>query len=232
MKKQTAFLPAKVLLVSLGIVAVLMLLGSFVDYPLSHALYNKTNPVAMFFAAYGAIPAALGLTAAGCLLLSGRNRQHKLVGTAQCAGGAALILLSTLIACVMPIVYLPVPPAIPAAAGMVLSAGTVLLVWYLAHGTDRAVLLRAAAAIVLVILCEMVLVNCIKVFRGRPRMRLIVDHAEAYFQHWWQMGGALKNQLIATGVASEEFKSFPSAHTANATEPTPPSLMTLPCVWT
>ena len=83
MKKQSAFLSPRVLLASLGIAAALMLLGSFVDYPLSHALYNKTNPVAMFFAAYGAIPAALGLTAAGCLLLSGRNRQHKLVGTAQ-----------------------------------------------------------------------------------------------------------------------------------------------------
>lgn len=44
MKKQSAFLSSKVLFVTLVIAASLMLLGSFVDYPLSCALYNRSNP--------------------------------------------------------------------------------------------------------------------------------------------------------------------------------------------
>ena len=33
---------------------------------------------------------------------------------------------------------------------------------------------------------------------------------------WWQTGSALKDTLVAAGVAAEEFKSFPSGHTGNA----------------
>lgn len=216
-KKQSAFLSPRVLLASLGIAAALMLLGSFVDYPLSCALYNETNPFAMFFAAYGEIPATLGLVAAGSLLLCGRNRQNRILGVSQCVGGTLLVLSGTLMICFMPTMYLPVSPVILAVVGLALSAGTIILVLRLARGADRAVLVRAAAAVFFVILCEMVLVNCIKAPWGRPRMRLVASNAEACFLPWWQMGGAMKDNLIAAGVASEEFKSFPSGHTANAT---------------
>lgn len=216
MKKQSAFLSSKVLFVTLVIAASLMLLGSFVDYPLSCALYNRSNPIAIFFAAYGAIPAALGWVAAGCLLLHSRNRQNKVVGIVQCVGSAILIFLGTLIACIMPTIYLSVPLFLPITVGLTLSIGTMLLVHHLARGADHVVIIRAAAAIFLVILCEIMLVNCVKVFWGRPRMRLVASNTEACFLPWWQMGGALKDSLIAAGVASEEFKSFPSGHTANA----------------
>ena len=47
-------------------------------------------------------------------------------------------------------------------------------------------------------------------------MRLVVSHPEAYFFPWWRRGTALKGPLLAAGVGADEFKSFPSAHTANA----------------
>lgn len=47
-------------------------------------------------------------------------------------------------------------------------------------------------------------------------MRLVVSDSRAFFMPWWQIGSEVKSTLLAAGVASEEFKSFPSGHTANA----------------
>ena len=104
-----------------------------------------------------------------------------------------------------------------AGIGLVLSAGTILVTCRQAKGADRAMILRVALAILLAILCELLVVNFIKVCWGRPRMRLVTSHPEAFFVPWWQLGNALKETLMAAGVAADEFKSFPSGHTANAT---------------
>lgn len=47
-------------------------------------------------------------------------------------------------------------------------------------------------------------------------MRMISSRHDVSFQSWWVIGNTMKDQLMALGVASEEFKSFPSGHTANA----------------
>lgn len=213
----TSFLPRRVLYGGLGAALALMVLGSFVDYPLSCALYNETNPFAMLFAAYGELPATLGWVAAGTLFVCGRDREHKIPGTVQTAGGILLILLGTMMVCFMPSIYLPVSPVLLAGVGLVLSAGTIFLVRRLAKGADRAMVIRVALAVFLVILCELLVVNFIKIPWGRPRMRLVANNPEACFLPWWQFGSTLKEQLMAAGVAAEEFKSFPSGHTANAT---------------
>ena len=41
------FLSGKGLLIALGAAVVLMILGSFLDYPISVALYNEYNPIGM-----------------------------------------------------------------------------------------------------------------------------------------------------------------------------------------
>lgn len=63
----------------------------------------------------------------------------------------------------------------------------------------------------------MIVINVIKIPWGRPRMRLLLATGnESYFQPWWKLGGSLKAKLIAEGVASDEFRSFPSGHTGCA----------------
>lgn len=47
-------------------------------------------------------------------------------------------------------------------------------------------------------------------------MRLVAVDDRAYFMPWWQPGKTLRDTLVDAGVAAEEFKSFPSGHTANA----------------
>ena len=216
MNGHTSFLPRQTLYGAIIAAAALIALGSLVDYPLSSALYDAFNPFAMFFAAYGAIPAPLGCVAAGTLFVCGRSRDKKLPGSLQGIGGMLLLAVGAGLVCFLPAVYLPVSPVVLAAVGLVLSIGTVLLTRRLAKGADPAVVTRVALAILLAILCELVVVNLIKVCWGRPRMRLVASHPEAYFFPWWQRGTALKEPLLAAGVAADEFKSFPSAHTANA----------------
>lgn len=217
MKEHTTFLSRRILygviLVTLALIAV----GSFVDFPLSFALYDASNPFATFFAAYGAIPAPLGCVAAGTLFVCGHNRDNKVLGTVQNIGGILLLFVGILLVCFLPALYIPVSPLLLAGVGLILSAGTILITCRLAKGADRAMIFRVALAIVLVLLCELVVVNLIKVAWGRPRMRLVVSHPEAFFVPWWQLGNALKEPLMAAGVAADEFKSFPSGHTANAT---------------
>lgn len=216
MNRQTPFLPRQALYGAIGVAVVLIALGSFVDYPLSSALYDASNPFAMFFAAYGAMPAPLGCVAAGTLFICGRSRGRKMAGALQSIGGILLLFAGVALVCFLPAVYLPVSPVLLAGIGLVLSAGTIFIVRRLAKGADRAVMTRVALAILLVIACELVVVNLIKVCWGRPRMRLVASHPEAYFFPWWQRGTALRESLLAAGVAADEFKSFPSAHTANA----------------
>lgn len=216
MNERTTFLGRRILYGALGVALAWMALGSFVDYPLSCALYNESNPFAMFFAAYGELPATLGWVAAGSLFLYGHNRNNKLFGVIQVADGICLILLGTVMACLMPTLYLPVKTAILTVIGLALSVCTVVVTCRLAHNADRAMVIRVAVAVFLVILCELLVVNFIKVPWGRPRMRLVANNPEACFLSWWQLGGALKDRLVAAGVAAEEFKSFPSGHTANA----------------
>lgn len=217
MKEHTTFLSRRILygviLVTLALIAV----GSFVDFPLSFALYDASNPFATFFAAYGAIPAPLGCVAAGTLFVCGHNRDNKVLGTVQNIGGILLLFVGILLVCFLPALYMPVSPLLLAGVGLILSAGTILITCRLAKGADRAMIFRVALAILLAILCELLVVNFIKVCWGRPRMRLVVSHPEAFFVPWWQLGNALKEPLMAAGVAADEFKSFPSGHTANAT---------------
>lgn len=91
-----------------------------------------------------------------------------MAGTLQGIGGILVLLVGVGLACFLPAVYLPASPALLAGIGLVLSAGTVFLVRRLAKGADRAAITRVALAILLAILCELLVVNFIKVCWGRP----------------------------------------------------------------
>ena len=64
---------------------------------------------------------------------------------------------------------------------------------------------RHACVIISLIVLEIIIVNVLKVTWGRPRMRSIETIEQ--FRYWYQVAGP---------AVSEEFKSFPSGHTANA----------------
>lgn len=194
----------------------MMVIGSIWDYPISCALYNESNWFGIFFAAFGEYPATLGFVAVGGMLLAAHNKEKKLAGVLQCAGGALLVLLGAVMAAMLPTIYLTLPHPVLYAIGILCSAAVLFFVFRFCRGADRKAVMRVALAIFLVIMIEMVFVNIIKLPWGRARMRLVASDPRAYFMPWWQVGDGLKDTLMAAGVAAEEFKSFPSGHVANA----------------
>ena len=196
--------------------AVMLAVGSIFDYPISQALYNESNLFGIFFAAYGEYPAMLGYVAAGALLIVGRNREKKLIGVLQVIGGVVLTLYGALMVCVMPNLYLTWPAAVIAVIGLACCAAALVLIALLCKDALREEIIRVAAVIFFAVMAELVLINIIKVPWGRARMRLVAVDPRAYFMPWWQPGSELKDTLVAAGVAAEEFKSFPSGHSGNA----------------
>lgn len=47
-------------------------------------------------------------------------------------------------------------------------------------------------------------------------MRLLAENTEIIFQNWWSIDVTIRNKFVELGIKSEEFKSFPSGHTASA----------------
>lgn len=203
-------------LIVAAFLAVMMAVGSIWDYPISQALYNQSNWFGIFFAAFGELPGSIGIFAGGIMLILGRNKQRRAVALCQAVGGALLGLLGAAMVALMPSRYLPWPTPVSIAVCAVAAVAVALLTLRLCKDADRESVIRLAAILIIVVVAEMVLVNIIKIPWGRSRMRLMAEYAEIPFTPWWVAGGSqLKDSLLAAGVSSDEFKSFPSGHTAN-----------------
>lgn len=149
------------------------------------------------------------------MLLSARNREKRLVGVLQIIGGCWFVLPGAAMAAMLPKGYLDISTVLSVGIGMFRTALTVWGVVRLCRGADRSTVIRVAAVFLLVIFADILVVNLIKIPWGRARMRLVAVDDRAYFMPWWQPDKALRDTLVAAGVAAE-FKSFPSGHTANA----------------
>ena len=110
---------------------ILMVVGSFFDYPFSLALYNESNKFGIFLAAYGEYPATLGFVVSGALLIIGRNRDKKATQIIQIILGIILIILGTIEASLLPNLYLTISPIIILLIGVLCSAITVILTIYI-----------------------------------------------------------------------------------------------------
>lgn len=197
---------------------IMMVIGSIWDYPISLALHDSSNPFGIFFAAYGEAPALLGLVMSGTLLLSGcsQNHERKHVGILQVLCGTLLILIGGILLLILPGHYINLPSAIISAIGTAIIMAVIFMSIRISRHADHSDIVKVAAAIFVIILLEMILVNIVKILWGRPRMRLIASDGELSFIPWWVIDRSLKQKLIAAGVAGEELKSFPSGHTSNA----------------
>lgn len=204
------------ILIVFSLLILLMIVGSFADYPFSQAVYNQENVFGIALAAFGELPAALGLVASGLLLMLGRNKARKGIAVFQLIAGGLLLLLGCVMAIYMPGNYLEAK-YISYIVGTLLVAGVIFMMLRLSKQADREMMIKVALVIVLVAVLNMVVINVIKIPWGRPRMRLISEDVGAVFTSWWVAGGsAVKERLLADGIAADEFKSFPSGHTANA----------------
>lgn len=188
----------------LGGFAALMLLFTFLDLPISKALFDLNNPFGNLFAGLAELPCTLLGTFSCAALLVTRPRQNKLVSAANLVGFGILMLLFALMAGVMPLGYLPLPRAIMLMGLAYVAAALVLSVKI--SKQQRAALRKAATLGLLLVLAAMVIINIVKIFWGRPRMRSMTD-PDSQFTLWFIPQGFTVN---------DECKSFPSGHSANA----------------
>lgn len=200
-----------------AILAAFLVVGTFFDLQISTALFDSSSAFGIFFAAYGEMPAGLALVVAGVLLIKFRNRASVGKAIGQIIGAALLLALGAMILTFMPTLYLNTSPAILAAIGLAIGGLTTWGVLRLSSAADRRVAIRVAVVLLVVVIAEMILINLIKIGWQRPRMRLLEENSSVLFSPWYSPGNPAKAELMAQGISSEEFKSFPSGHVGNAT---------------
>ena len=202
-----------------AVLLLLMIVGSIWDLPISKFLYpGRESSFGQFFAAFGELPAFLAMTSAGILLFFNRKRLRRGWNVLFIAASAVLVLGGAVLSVheatdnvpAMPLwVALLVTVFAAALTGFLLLLGT--------EGCQTKTIVRFILALAFISIGTMLLINVIKIPWGRPRMRLLLSTGnESYFQPWWKLGGGLKARLIAEGVSSDEFRSFPSGHTGCA----------------
>ncbi len=204
----------------LGFLICMIIVGSIVDFQLSSAVYNQENLYGRIFCSYGESPMGLALAAAGGMLFFGRNKEKKGIAVLDCVLGILLLCLGLLVLIAMPWNYLrgfgiSATPLIVCIA-IVANALVFWFVGRLAKDADHKDVRRLAILFFAYVFLAILIINVIKIPWARPRMRFLAVNSEASFQPWWHPGYDLKDYFVAAGVASEEFKSFPSGHTADA----------------
>lgn len=200
----------------LALLALCLVAGSLVDYPLSCALINQQNPFGLLLAAYGHFPAFAAISLAGVLFICTYSREKPMTSALLALLGVSLnaICLFAMVHTPLRYLSLSIPVAIIIGVSLLVLVNVVLL--FVLRGATHGQLQRFGAFLLAFVVAQFIVVYIIKIVWSRPRMRMIVSTDGATFQPWWVIGSEQKDGLMATGIAAEEFKSFPSGHTACA----------------
>ena len=201
------------------VLLVMLIAGSIWDLPISKFLYpGHESSIGQFFAAFGELPAFSLLAGCGVLLIVHRAKFRPELNIVILAFGVCLTLASIFLSvheATDNVPALPMPVALLVTVFVDALMAAALL--FLTRECQTKTILRFICTVIVVCVGIMLLINIIKVPWGRARMSLIYSTGnDTYFSNWWQAGTALKKKLVADGVSSDDFRSFPSGHTACA----------------
>ena len=195
-----------------GLIVLLLVLGSLLDYPLSVFLYAEEGTLfGRLFSALGELPAFQLFIIAGVTWFRRRGRSSRCLEWVSVLGSVALVGAGALLS------YLALREDLPAlglADGLLLTA--VLLAFGMISGliltrsASRADCFRLIFTVLLAGALSMLVVNVVKYPWSRPRMRILDADPQTVFVPWWQPQG------FVGSLSSDEYKSFPSGHTAMA----------------
>lgn len=190
----------------LGFQIVVLLIATFVDLSLSHKVFSTSNAFGFILELFGEIPLTIMGTAAAL---------YKGLSYAQRDGKKISMVTHFLLAGLFSLMsgfqiphYLNAEsftvPVIVITSAMLLIVG--FLVNKLPKNNDK--LIRFASLVIFVAFMNIIVINVIKQFWGRERYRhMVANNNYDGFSKWF----------IPQGMAAgEEFKSFPSGHSANA----------------
>ena len=202
------------------IIISLILIGSFYDYHISVNLYDANNLFGIFLAGYGQLPAMICLICGAALLVkdaySYKDRKKGLFVLTL----GFVFLIDLFVFVMLAFDTLKYIPALPVSLSVIIALIIILifniLTWKIFRTSDNQMIRKTAWFLLLTPALTLLVINLIKTPWQRPRMRLISVHSEVDFQPWWTIGNSIKEQLSMQGIQADEFKSFPSAHTASA----------------
>ncbi|MDU5111842.1 MAG: phosphatase PAP2 family protein [Clostridium sp.] len=194
--------------VGLGIIALLLIIFAFTDLQISNAIYNAESVYGLIFEAIGEFPAGIIATFCTVSLILTRKKEKSIKYTLGTIGYGIILVLFSLMATMLPIKYFNGPTfLIP-----ILSILYVIASYFIAKkiSTTNKVELRQAAIVgVLTFFFVVITFNLIKMGWGRERYRHMVSEGSFEgFSLWFIRKGFTTNN---------EFMSFPSGHSANAT---------------
>ncbi len=204
----------KALLLTTFIFAITLIVtaSSTLDWDLSHSLVAPGSTFGEFFNRFGELPVFFALLLSTVLLFGSRNRQVAWRNIFSHIFALPFMALFAWAIFFVPVRYIHEfnPSGIPHETlrltqilGMALLFAAIVAAYRLPPELCRKYR-RPALLIISLIALEIVLINLLKIAWGRPRMRSI-DSIEQ-FHYWYQIAGP---------APSDEFKSFPSGHTAN-----------------
>lgn len=214
------------LLIAWGVAIIGIILGSFLDLNISQTIAKPTNNFALLISAIGPTIGfgAVAFMGGGFIALGVKKEYHI----------ALRILFFVLAACCYGVsVYYPAGEyfgingfnkpdlkwvgylivVLPEAAAMV--GGYFLLKDY----QNKNIWIIYCAIIVCLLIALVGIIPIIKDNMHRPRYRLISRNSAVEFNNWWQACKNYKELKELYHEASDNFKSFPSGHTAEASIP-------------
>lgn len=185
----------------------LLILGvfSFTDLSISIKLLNMDSTYGLVFAAVGEMPAFLIGAFSSAALLRTRTKEGKGKNIGGMIGYGGMLLLFSLGAASIPTQYINMPWVI---VPLLTAIYVAVALWLSSLGarSNPIEMRKASVVAVLLVWSSMLVVNVLKIFWGRMRMR-IMDDPINQFTPWFLPQGI---------VTDDDYKSFPSGHAANA----------------
>ena len=205
-----------------AIILSLTVVGSFFDYQIAQAVYlgqgAKENFFGVLFAFIGVIPTFVGWSFLGASILTLMRKMELSKGKRRGLTALAVLLfvLSFFYYCNTLFMVngnaFSVHWGVAYSVGIAVIVGAAYLGYLLSKKSDSKELLNRIVFLTIVSLAIMLVIMLTKGIMDRPRYRFVMDN-EQFFVNWWQKGSEIK-KLAAAGVASDEFSSFPSGHSA------------------
>ncbi len=190
-----------------------LLVGSFYDLSISQSLCNQNSMYGVIFAGFGQTPCMFCYLASVALGIASFDKEKM--------RPSVLMLIFSVLDLIATALYFKDSyenmrnKILGSVILIAISLIFTVAVYFMADKSDKEKLRKLSLFLGLTPMLIFFSYEIIKQFRGRPRYRMIITRDDISFENWWNFASNVKSQFSSI-IAKEEFKSFPSGHTASA----------------
>lgn len=202
-----------------GVLLVGFIIGTFFDYQISTALFNKNNGFGIFFAAFGEWPgyAMLAFLGGYTFMLALKYYRKNIGGIGLMAGsvvafGCASFFLGKAIFSVNAYNMENQTFKLGLLFGTLLMIPPLLAGLFFGRKVQNKELWKISFFSLLAIAVAIGIITIVKRIPHRPRFRLVVSNDDVDFYPWYIINKDYDHFINDLGLFKEDFKSFPSGH--------------------